>query len=241
MHSLREFLSEITVVVCGILIALALEEGLRVAHDHSIAREALETVREEIRQNLSYMGGRLATQACVERRLDEIGDILAASDEGTPLRTPNWVGQPSVWYLTDQRWLAATASGRASLLPPGEQGPLSGVYGVMTRFNDAERQEQAAWAQLRGLESWHGPLGPVARVHFLEALQHSRLELWETRVTIEVARLRAKELGIVEDAPKTMGNGYSIPHAVCLPIDTPRAKALEILSKDGSPQLGQPK
>jgi hypothetical protein len=240
-HSFREFLSEIGVIVCGIVIALVLDEGVRVLHDRSIAREAREAVHDEIRQNLAFMSGRLATQNCIERRLDEIGDLLAASDDGVLVKTPNWVGQPSIWYLSDQRWQVATASGRASLLPPQEQERLASVYVSMARFNDAERQEQAAWAQLRGLESWHGPLGPVGRVHFAEALQQARYEIWETRITINVARMRAKEIGIEEVAPKVMGGNYSIPHAVCLPIDTPRAKALDILSRDGTPPWGQPK
>ena len=111
-HSWREFLSEIGVVVLGILIALTLEEGLRTVHDNHTAREAREAVNDEIRQNLSFMGGRLATQACIEHRLDEIGDILQASGEGPLSRPPRWVGQPSLWFLADRRWQAATGTTR---------------------------------------------------------------------------------------------------------------------------------
>jgi hypothetical protein len=111
----------------------------------------------------------------------------------------------------------------------------------MSRFNDSIRQEQLAWAQLRGLEEWRGSFGPAERLHFREALQQARYELWEIRVTIELARTLAKQMAIEAEAPQVMGKGYSIPHAVCLPIDTPREKALELLSKDGSPPFGQPK
>jgi hypothetical protein len=39
---------------------------------------------------------------------------------------------------------------------------------------------------------------------------------------------------------KTMIEGYALPHAVCLPIDTPRERALQILG--GSNAIGeQPK
>jgi hypothetical protein len=239
-HSWREFLIEIGTIVCGILIALALEEGLRVLHDRETAKAATEAVREELRQNLGYMSGRLATLPCVEKRLDEIGDLLQASGEGPLAHNPQWVGQPPIWFLVDQRWQAATASGRASLLTAEQQGDIAGLYVYMNRFNGGELSEQAAWAQLRGLESWKGPLGPVGRVHFLEALQQARYEIWQTRITIGSARMKAKALGIEGDTPKSMGQ-YAIPHAVCLPIDTPRAKALEILTRDGSPPWGQPK
>ncbi len=241
LHSFREFLSEIGVVVLGILIALTLEEGLRTVHDHATAREARDAVNGEIRQNLSFMGGRLVTQSCIERRLDEIGDILQASGDGTLSRQPQWVGQPSLWFIGDRRWQAATGSGRVSLLEGAEQGRLGEFYVIGARFNEAENREQAAWAQLRALETWKGALGAAGRVHFAAALQEARYELWDTRILIGEAFKQADELGIKDYKPKPQSSGYSIPHAICLPINTPREDALKILSRDGTPPWGQPK
>ncbi len=241
VHSWRELFSEVGVVVIGIVIALTLEEGVRTLHDREIASEAREAVKEEIRQNLSYMSGRLETQPCIERRLDEIGRILETSREGELSTRPNWVSQPSVYFLSNQRWQAATGSGRVSLLSTDEQGSL-GVFSVInTRFNEAEAREQAAWSQLRGLESWQGPLGSEGRVHFATAVQEARYEIWETRITIGLALRLGEKLGIKPDMPKTMDKSYVVPHAICLPISTPREQALKILSQDGSPPWGQPK
>ena len=127
VHNWRELLSEVGVVVIGIVIALSLEEGLRALHDRGIASEAREAVRQEIRQNLSFMSGRLETQPCIERRLDEVGSLLESSREGELKTRPNWVSQPSVYFLSNQRWQAATGSGRISLLTTDEQGSL-GVF-----------------------------------------------------------------------------------------------------------------
>jgi hypothetical protein len=77
-------------------------------------------------------------------------------------------------------------------------------------------------------------------VHFLSALQTARLELWETSVVAQVAFQRARALGMGDFRAKTMIEGYALPHAVCLPIDTPRERALQILG--GSNAIGeQPK
>ena len=241
VHNLRELLSEVGVVVIGIVIALTLEEGLRALHDHSIASEAREAMTGEIRQNLALMASRLATQTCVERRLDEIGAILETSGDGTLSTKPNWIGQPAIFSLSDQRWQAATGSGRVSLLGTDEQGRL-GIFPIISaRFNDAEAREQAAWAQLRGLETWQGPLGPVARIHFASALQEARYELWETGLTIGVAFKRADELGVKHGTGTTMVGHYAIPHAVCLPMSTPRADALKMLSGGNNTPWGQPR
>ena len=234
-------MSEVGVVVIGIVIALVLDEAVRGLRDHQTAQDGREAVRAEIEQNLGFMTGRLTSQACIERRLDEIGDLLEKSGDGALTSQPHWVGQPAIYFLSDQRWQAATGSGRVSLLSADDQGRLGGLYVMSARFNDAEIREQAAWALLRGLETWKGSLGPVARVHFGAALQQARYELWETRVTTGVAFSRADALGIKHPAAATMTDGYRVPHAVCLPIDTPRDRALEILTRDRTPPWGQPK
>jgi hypothetical protein len=77
-------------------------------------------------------------------------------------------------------------------------------------------------------------------VHFVSALQAARQELWETGVAAKIAFQRAKALGLGDFTPKSMLEGYALPHAVCLPIDTPRDQALRILNGN-SGIGGQPK
>ena len=240
LHGWRQFAGEVGIIVLGVLIALGVEQIASAMHDRSSERQAHQAVYAEIKQNLSYMKARMATQGCVERRLDEIGALLASAGEGTLSPQPKWIGQPAIWFNSDERWQAATGSGRASLFSPDEQSRLGGVYVATKQFVGAEEREQDAWAQLRGLESWTGPLGPAGRVHFISALQAARLELWETGVGAKIAFQRAKALGVGDFTPRAMIEGYALPHAVCLPIDTPREKALQILSGN-SGIGGQPK
>jgi len=240
LHGWRAFAGEVGVVVLGVLIALACEQVAAAMHDRSSKQQATDAVYRELRQNLSYMKGRMATQACIERRLDEIGGLLERAGEDGLDPKPSWIGQPSEWFNSDEAWQAATGGGEASLFSPEEQQRLGSLYVTSKLFGSAEAREQEAWAQLRGLESWNGPLGPVGRVHFVSALQSARFELWETRVLAEEAFRRAKAAGLTGFEAKAQAEGFSIPHAVCLPIDTTRARALQILSKD-SPPWGQPK
>jgi hypothetical protein len=123
------------------------------------------------------------------------------------------------------------------LLDQDEQGRFARMYTLVTRFNEAEQREQDAWAQLRALETWRGPLGDAGRVHFVSALQQARYELWEISLTVQIARDSAKELGLKNLHP-TVQAGRDIPHAVCLPITTSRDDALRVLNDN---DFGQPK
>jgi hypothetical protein len=240
LHGWREFLGEVGIIVLGVLIALGLEQIASAVHDRTNEHYARQAVYAEIKQNLSYMKARMMTQGCVDRRLDEIGALLTKAGDGALSPQPKWIGQPAIWFNSDERWQAATASGRSSLFSPDEQSRLASIYIATKQFVSAEEQEQDAWAQLRGLESWSGPLGSAGRVHFISALQAGRLELWETAIVAKIAFQRAKALGLGDYTPKAMLEGYALPHAVCLPIDTPRERALEIL-KGNSGIGGQPK
>lgn len=240
LHGWREFAGEVGIIVLGVLIALGVEQIASTVRDRANKREAREAVYAEIDQNLSYMKARMTTQGCVERRLDEIGHLLADAGQGSLSPQPRWIGQPAIWINSDVRWKAATGSGRVSLFSPDEQSRLAGIYDTTTQFVDEEQKEQDAWAQLRGLESWSGPLGPEGRVHFVSALQAARLELWETGTIAEIAFARAKALGMANPQARVMTEGSGMPHAVCLPIDTPRARALQLLNGNSGIN-GQPK
>lgn len=159
LHGWREFLGEVGIIVIGVLIALGFEEVASNFRNAPSRQEATDSVFAELRQNVSYLKGRMATQYCVERRLDEIGDLLAKAGTGRVSPQPKWIGQPSVWFASDEAWVAATGSGRASLFSPDQQLQLSAIYVTTNRFVDAENREQEAWAQLRGLEGWTSPLG----------------------------------------------------------------------------------
>lgn len=231
----RAFLKEYGTIVLGVLTALAAEQTVLSLHDRQAASEARAAVRAEISKNLSDMQYRLATQPCVEKRLDEIGDLLSLTQDGVLDPQPLWVGQPAIWFMASQRWQAAAASGRASLFDAEEQGRYVTIYNRTTEFAAQEEQEQAAWAQLRGLETWRGPLGPAGKVNFLQALQQARYSLWSTKITLTLALEAGRGIGIAPAAP---ANPNALPHSVCLPMDTPRTKALAAL-KDAT--FGQPK
>lgn len=232
VHGWREFLKEVGIIVLGVLIALGAEQAVGKVREHAASAETRRSVRSEIGADLLVLTIRAASQRCIDRRLDEIGTILARAGDGLAQPHPTWVSRPEFWSLSSSNWQAATGGGRAALLPEAEQRDLGSYYNVFEFLDREQEREQAAWAQLRGLEDWQGPLTPTARFGFAMALQQARYSAY---------RIRAK---IVSTLDKARADRITIPvrsvshsTSICLPITTPRTEAERI---DHAP-LGDPR
>ena len=223
LHGWREFAGEVGIIVLGVLIALAAGQVAEIVHDRQLAADARENVRAEAASDVGFVRDRLSTQACIDRRLGELQDILARSGNGPLVKQPTWISRPPIWPIFFGRWQAATASGRNSLFSPDEQGRFSMLYRVFSQYDTEQAREQAVWSKLRALEWWHGPLGPQARLEFAQALQQAKYVSWDLDYAGSYALSDAVEMDL---------SNRSVPpslHAICLPITEPRADAVKRL------------
>ncbi|HEY5105520.1 MAG TPA: hypothetical protein VII73_01975 [Caulobacteraceae bacterium] len=173
-HGWRDFASEIGTIVLGVLVALVLEQAVQTFREHRASAEARENVRLEIARNLAELKTRVDIQACLDRHLGEIGDLLVRTGEGELKPQASWIGRPPFWSFPSGAWQAATGGGRTALLTRDEQLRLGGYYARFELIEREEEREQIAWAHLRGLETWRGPLGPFGHFGFTQALQDAR-------------------------------------------------------------------
>lgn len=224
------FAWELTIVVLGVLIALVIGQTAQAWQDGSNSAEARLNIRAEIGEMLGAMNRRAATRDCIERRLEEIGALLAEAAQGRPFAAPGWIGRPQVWTMSHARFDAAAQAGRASLLTSDEQGDYAGLYASFAVIDRTQQEEQLAWAQLRGLEAMP-TLSPADLVAMRSALQQAQLYAWRIRIASMQAAERAAELGITPSDDRRAGS-----RSICLPIATPRTEALRRL---GSP-YGEP-
>jgi hypothetical protein len=65
-------LSEISVVVLGILIALSGEQLIEMLHWHHQLKDTETSLTHELASNIEDSIARMRTMGCLERRLDEI-------------------------------------------------------------------------------------------------------------------------------------------------------------------------
>jgi hypothetical protein len=66
-HSLREFAIEIGTIICGILIALGLEQAVEWNHQQKEVAETREALRDEVSVDMRAAQFHMADDACLER------------------------------------------------------------------------------------------------------------------------------------------------------------------------------
>jgi type II secretory pathway pseudopilin PulG len=220
LHGWRALAGEVGIIVVGVLIALAAEQTVQAVHERSIAREARNNVIAEIEQDMDVFRRRAQIQPCIDRRLDEIEQLIRAAP--APLPRPLWIGRPQVWEMYTQRWNTASVGGRTSLLTLDQQSSFAVIYSRFAATEQMEQIEQQAWARLRGLEILPR-LDPAAAKDTVEALEEARYANWRIKTNgLQLAALARKpgyktgELGLQAGS-----------RSVCVPLHTSRADALK--------------
>ena len=230
-HSVREFLIEIGTIICGILIALGLEQAVEAVHQRHAAGEAREAIRAELAADIGSLSNRASTEPCIARRFIELAAYIEAASAGTVANPPTWIGRPQVWNMEDQRWQAASQAGRVALLSPEDQHHFSDNYGSLKRMGEAEAQEQTLWAQLRSLEGQHHFSRDVA-ASMRSVLSQARTTDWTIRQLFLQTKDDVEKSGVRLWADPT----YPGSGSVCLPTSMSREEALKrINSRYGEP------
>jgi hypothetical protein len=234
VHSVREFLSELGVVVLGIVIALSGEQAIEHMRDSHRAAEARNGIRDEIGMNVVVLQSRNSAQPCIDQRIDEIGRLLDASD-GANYVAPLWLGRPQIWEMLHARWQVVSQAGRAPLLAPEEQAGYGFIYALFADAAADEDREQIAWARIRAMEGLPHP-SEAMKAELRLALQDARLTNWDIKNLNKGLQNRAAGMAI----PKQAMPRQQPDSGICFPTSTPRAEALNRLSAGAGYRVEEP-
>jgi hypothetical protein len=231
LHGWREFAGEVGIIVIGVLIALGAEQAVSSLHDRSEARHAEENVVYEVEQDLDIFRRRAAIQPCIDRRLDEIEQLIRAAP--LPLPRPLWIGRPQVWEFYTQRWNTASSGGRTSLLTAEQQASLAVIYSRFSASEQMEQNEQVAWARLRSLEILPR-LDEAAQKDMVQTLEEARYANWRIKTNglqiedlVRKAGYRPRDLGLQPGSS-----------SVCIPLRIARADALKVVERGKGKRFG---
>jgi hypothetical protein len=219
LHGWREFAGEVGIIVLGILIALGAEQVVAAAHQRQEGAQAEGIIRSELELNLGRLQSRRGIHSCVDRRIEDIQNLLddAASNPG--IATPSWIGRPQYWSFLSSRWQAESQAGRAALVDQRRLSDYGIMYARMQNLLDEMGAEQTDWAKLRTLEHLRR-LDPSAALQFNFTLQDARYRDWRLALVTDQLFDMARTLRL-----RPIRNATATDRAICLPITTTRAEA----------------
>jgi hypothetical protein len=174
VHSWREFLSEVGVVVLGICIALGGEQILDWLHWRAQVEAAKEAISTEMTYNLVGAIGHIRSLDCVEQRLDALSGILDQAARTGSLPPVGHIGEPVRHSWRSGAWDSVVASQTAAHFPPEQLAALSSLYKRVQRGEEFATRELEAWSYLYAMVGPGRRLDPASEADLRKALSVAR-------------------------------------------------------------------
>jgi hypothetical protein len=196
-HTLREFLSEVAVVLLGIVIALAGEQTLLSLE----SRHKIRLVAEEMRQEISGDDGpqaleRIALSKCVDSTLDAIRG-LAERNAGRSAILDSIARFATPLHTWDSiAFQAALSAGILAQMPPDRVDAVSRFYSLMPALQSANEREFRDGASLAAISRAGGPLTESERGQVLNAVETLRRDNAQIVRFSFLAEAAMKQLGV---------------------------------------------
>lgn len=176
-HSIGEFLIEIGTIICGILIALGLEQVVaQIEWQHRIhaADEAMR--RELLWDDGPQIYQRVAMHSCLTERLDAIRHAI---DRSAPrAEVVRLIEGYRVEFLSYDT-LARDDASHSGVTDHMSQAALdvwNNAYGQMPYMERTNAEEAAEIGHLRALRGVGGPLSDAEEAHVLDAVESLRMQ-----------------------------------------------------------------
>jgi hypothetical protein len=170
IHSWREFLREVGIIVLGVAIALAADETVDNWNWHREVSIVEDSLDDELADSLFAAEERIKIADCQHRTLDAL-DELADKSRGTLVIRNTPVSRNRVWGSAS--WDAAVASGAIAHMPHDTRNAYSVLFSFVRLFRDLNIRQQELWATI-GAYRRPRPLTETSRERFVEAVAQLR-------------------------------------------------------------------
>jgi len=150
-HGLREFLSEIGVIVVGVLIAICAEQTVEWLHWREVVSVERKGLDAEMSGDWDAIHARVDMQPCVDDRLSEIAILFRRHDAGQPLGQTGPVGRPMYSVGSRAAWQMAVADQSLAHMEPEVRAQYASAISNYDGFTGLTAEERAAWRTLQQL------------------------------------------------------------------------------------------
>jgi hypothetical protein len=186
-HSWREFLVEIGTIICGILIALGLEQAIEWLHVRGEVTETREALHREIEANAQTLTFMLAEDQCLDHQLDRYATWAAGGRHAEAMR----VVLPHVLTSTWEQ----VRSGAVTRMPLKERLELAAYYDGLRNLSLTIVDQRAALRPLAGFQV-KAQLTPAAAERLLEVIAEGRILGQAKSVNIRPILRASERLGV---------------------------------------------
>ena len=197
VHSWRELLWEVGIIVLSIVIAISMEQLVETWHWSSEVKVARQAIAAEIAtNNTKFFARRIVFAPCNDRQISEARAMIADIEAKRKPRPFTSFHLSSGSLLNDSEWQSERASQVLTHFPRSELALLSRYYTIVQHMDNYRDAEVAAWRELSLLRFPTAELGLAElnrlRVDIIAAQQA------ESLITLDSAtQLRtSKQLGI---------------------------------------------
>jgi hypothetical protein len=171
VHGLREFASEIGVIVCGVLIALAGEQAVETLHWRHKIHQTEDALRLELVQdNAPQAYIRMATAPCLDQQLDRIATAVNGGQDRKAVAALIADFAPPNYSWDAEAWRVALASDVGSHTSANQMILWSAPYRVIPNLAEESQQEALALDALQLGDARPGALSDAQRDRVLRAV-----------------------------------------------------------------------
>jgi hypothetical protein len=176
VHAWRELLSEIGVIVIGVLIALAAEQVVEILHWHHQIAISEGALADDFDSVVSLASEREAVSSCIDRRLDQLSGFIDQASETHRLPAIGTIGVPPIrlWKLTS--WDSFLSSQAAAHLSHDALLSYSGIADFSTSLTGLNLAEINEWARLTTMVGPGRRLGDTEDAELRASLARARLD-----------------------------------------------------------------
>jgi hypothetical protein len=146
-HSWREFAIEIGTIICGILIALALEQAVEWGRAQRELSEAREAINAELAWNATSLAIDAVQDPCIDARLSTLAawaDGKARVDSANLASIDN---RPLLRNLRFTAWDIAKTGAVAAHMSVAERLSYAGIYELLSNEKEVVDAERRAWVE----------------------------------------------------------------------------------------------
>ena len=179
-HSWREFLTEIGTIVCGILIALSLEQAIEFTHWAEKVSAARHAIHRELMEATVFGEERLHERPCRDTYLADLSAAIVASSAHWSPRPQTYCGRQhdSVYSGLErpwptEAWRSIVSEGTVSHFPDSYRERAPFVFNFIGFINDRALEETQEAYNLSALE-YNIELTPDGKVRFLNSIKKLR-------------------------------------------------------------------